>query len=182
MSLVASRYAEAFFSLSLEKNVVEDNKKELKNINNIFSNIDNLKSFFLSEQISKKDKKELIINSLKDIVSKDTLNLFLLLVDKGRISIYDEVIKEYVHLANEELNIKEGIIESVRPLDEDKVNELEQALSKDGQKVELTQKINKSLISGFKIKFDDYVIDASMKEKINNLHELISRKGGQSWN
>ena len=182
MSVVASRYAEAFFSLSLEKNLIENSKKELNIINKLFASIDNLKLFFLSEQISKKEKKELINTSLKDAVSKDTLNFFLLLVDKGRIAIYDEIIKEYIHLANDKLNIKEGIIESVRPLDDNKILELENVLSKDGQKVELTQRINKSLISGFKIKFDNYVIDASMKEKIDNLHELLSRKGGQSWN
>lgn len=182
MSLVASRYAEAFFSLSLEKNEIEKNKKELKNISDLFRSVDNLKLFFLSEQISKRNKKDLILSTLKESVSKDTLNFLLLLVDKGRISIYDEIIKEYIHLANNELNIKEGVIESVRPLDADKVKELEQALSKDGQKVELVQKINKSLISGFKVKFDNHVIDASMKEKIDNLHEMISRKGGQSWN
>lgn len=181
MSLVASRYAEAFYSLSLEKDVLEKNKKELKKINDIFSNVDNLKMFFLSEQISKKNKKELITKFLKDNVSKDTLNLFLLLVDKGRISVYEEVIKEYIHLANDKLNIKEGTIESVRPLDKKQVSELERALSNNGKKVELTQKINKSLISGFKVKFDDHIIDASMKERINDLHEMISRKGGQSW-
>ena len=182
MSVVASRYAEAFFSLSLGKNVVLENKEELKKVKDIFADIDNLKLFFLSEQIDKKSKKELISNSLKNVVSKDTLNLLLLLVDKKRISMYEEIINEYIHLANDNLNIKEGIIESVRPLDQNKINELEDALSKDGQKVELTQKINKSLISGFKIKFDNYVIDASMKEKIDNLKEMISRKGGQSWN
>ena len=181
MSIIARRYAEAYFSLSLEKDIVEKNKFEFKEINNLFSEIENLKLFFLSEQISKQDKKQLLTSSLQKAVSKDTLNFLLLLVDKNRIGIYDEIIKEYIHLANEELNIKEGIIESVRPLDNKKVNELEESLSKDGQKVELSQKINKSLISGFKIKFDNYVIDGSMKSKIDKLQETISRKGDQSW-
>lgn len=182
MSVVAKRYAEAFFSLSLEKNVVEKNKEELKEINNLFNGVDSLKIFFLSEQVSKNEKKDLIKSSLNNKVSKDTLNFLLLLVDKGRIAIYDEIINEYIHLANDNLNIKEGTIESVRPLDKDRVNELENALSNEGQKVELKQKINKSLISGFKIRFDNHVIDGSMKTKIDNLKESISRKGGRSWN
>ena len=181
MSIVARRYAEAFFSLSLEKGIVENNKTELKEIKELFSKIDNLKIFFLSEQISKIEKKQLLINSLNNLVSKDTLNFFLLLIDKKRIGIYDEIISEYTHLANEELNIKEGIIETAHPLDSIKIDELEKALSKDGQKVELTQKIKKSLISGFKIKFDNYVVDGSMKSKLEKLTETISRKGDQSW-
>lgn len=182
MSVVASRYAEAFFSLSLDKNATETYKRELNDVKEAFESVPKIKEFFISESLNKKDKKKVIKDCLENKVSNDTLNFLLLLVDKGRIAIYDEIIKEFRHLANDELNIKEGIIESVRPLDKEKVKELEAALSKDGQKVELTQKINKALISGFKIKFDNQVIDVSMKEKISKMQELISRKGGQSWN
>lgn len=182
MSVVASRYAEAFFSLGLDKDCVKEFKDELNIVKDIFSDVENLNEFFISERVAKADKKKIITGALENHVCKDTLNLFMLLVDKGRISYYEEIIDSYIHLANDELNIKEGIIESVRPLDKDKVKELEEALSKDGQKVELKQKINKALISGFKIKFDHEVIDASMKEKIDKMQELISRKGGQSWN
>lgn len=182
MSIVANRYAEAFFSLSLDKNALENNKNELNAVKDIFNEVENLKEFLASERVSKKDKKEIIKSSLKQTVSKDTINFLLLLVDKGRINYFDEIVNDYIHLANDELNIKEGVIESVRPLDKDKIKELEKALSKNGQKVELKQKINKALISGFKIKFANEIIDASMKERVDKLQEMISRKGGQSWN
>ena len=182
MSIVANRYAEAFFSLSLDKNVLEQNKNELNTVKSIFAEVSNLKEFFSSKRVSKNDKKEIIKNSLGNKVSKDTLNFLLLLVDKSRIDYLEDIIDDYIHLANDELNIKEGVIESVRPLPIEKIKELEEALSKDGQKVELKQKINKALISGFKIKFANEIIDASMKEKIDKMQELISRKGGQSWN
>ena len=182
MSVVASRYAEAFFSLSLDKNATETYKNELNVVKDVFENVDNIKEFFISEMVNKSEKKKVIKDALQNKVSKETLNFLMLLVDKGRISIFDEIIKEFRHLANNELNIKEGIIESVRPLDKEKIKELEDALSKDGEKVELTQKINNSLISGFKIKFDNQVIDVSMKEKIDKMNKIISRKGGQSWN
>lgn len=177
MSIVASRYAEAFFSLSLDKECVNEYKKELSIVKDIFLDVPNIKDFFSSMQVSKKDKKEILKNTLATKVSKDTLNFLLLLVDKNRISYYDEIIDSYIHLANNEMNIKEGTIESVRPFDKEKIKELEAALSKNGQKVELKQRINKSLISGFKIKFENEIIDASMKDKIDKLQELISRKG-----
>lgn len=176
MDLVASRYAEAFFSLGLDKNCVEDFKNDLKKVKDIFSDVENIQVFFISEKITKDEKKDLIRNSLASIVNKDTLNFLLLLVDKGRIGKFEEIIKAFIKLANDELNIKEGVIESVRPIDKDKIKELEEALSKDGVKVELKQKINKSLISGFKISFDNEVIDASMKDRIDRLQNMLSRK------
>lgn len=182
MSVVASRYAEAFFSLSLERKSVDEYKKDLLLVKESFLCVDKLKEFFISENISIKDKKDILTSSLKGKINKDTLNFLKLLIDKRRINHFEEIINEYISLANEKLNIKEGIIESCRPLDSKLINDLEKTLSKDGVKVELHQKINPSLISGFKVVFKDQIIDASMKEKINRLHDLISRKGGTKWN
>lgn len=178
MSLIANRYGEAFFSLALEKNKVAEYKEDLDLIKSIFKDVPLIKEFFSSEKITKSDKKKLISDSLEDKVSRDSLNLLNLLVDKGRIINYEEIIDEYHHLANDELNIKEGLIESVRPIDKEKIQELEKLLSKDGTKVELTSRINKDLISGFKITLGNEIIDGSMKSKVDSMHELLSRKVG----
>ena len=182
MSIIANRYAESLFSLGLDKNKVDVYKEDLKKVRNAFQNVDNLKDFFSSEQISKDDKKEVLISVFKNKLNKDILNFLKLLVDKGRISYYEDIIKAYIHLANDELNIKEGIIESPRSLDAKSIKKLEKALSSKDIKVELHERINPSLISGFKVIFDDEVIDASMKEKINKLHNSLSNKGGKQWN
>ena len=104
------------------------------------------------------------------------------LIDKNRIENYDDIFKEFIHLCNEELNIKEGIIETPRPLNKDLIKKLEDTLSKDGKKVELYEKIDKSLISGFKITIDNHVIDNSLKNKINDLENTLLRKDGNLWN
>ena len=87
-----------------------------------------------------------------------------------------EIAEDYFHLANENLNICEGLIESVRPIDETRIKELETLLAKNGQTVVLKQKINKSLISGFRITLNNEVIDGSMKSKIDQMQDLLSRK------
>ena len=102
--------------------------------------------------------------------------------DKGRIINYREITDEFHHLCNQELNIKEGIIESVRPLKKKKIKELEDLLGGENQKVELFPKINRTLISGFRISFDDEVIDNSMKKRINSMELTLKRKDGGTWN
>ena len=178
MSLVANRYAEGLFDLALEKNAIEKYKANLDTVKNVFDEVDNIKAFFASERISKEDKKKLIKDSFDSKLEKDVLHFLYLLVDKKRIVYYDDIVTSYNHLANEELNIIEGTIESPRPLDKEKIKELEKVLAKNGEKIELKQKINKSLISGFKIKLDNKVIDASMKDRINKMHNVLSRKEG----
>ena len=176
MSLVAKRYSEAFFSLALDKNKVSEYKEDLKLVLDTFKGVDSIDLFFASEKITKQEKKDLIEKSFNDKISVDAKNLLKLLVDKGRMGYITEIAEDYFHLANENLNICEGLIESVRPIDETRIKELETLLAKNGQTVVLKQKINKSLISGFRITLNNEVIDGSMKSKIDQMQDLLSRK------
>ena len=85
-------------------------------------------------------------------------------------------------MCNQYLGIKEGILETARPFTAENVKAIEEALSKEGQKVELKTRINESLISGFKVIFDDRVIDSSMRNKINKMNEMLLRKDVSLWN
>ena len=176
MSLVAKRYSEAFFSLALDKNKVSEYKEDLKLVLDTFKGVDSIDLFFASEKITKQEKKDLIEKSFNEKISVDSKNLLKLLVDKGRMGYITEIAEDYFHLANENLNICEGLIESVRPIDETRIKELETLLAKNGQTVVLRQKINKSLISGFRITLNNEVIDGSMKSKIDQMQDLLSRK------
>ena len=176
MSLVAKRYSEAFFSLALDKNKVSEYKEDLKLVLDTFEGVDYIDLFFASEKITKQEKKDLIEKSFNEKISVDAKNLLKLLVDKGRMGYITEIAEDYFHLANENLNICEGLIESVRPIDETRIKELETLLAKNGQTVVLKQKINKSLISGFRITLNNEVIDGSMKSKIDQMQDLLSRK------
>ena len=176
MSLVAKRYSEAFFSLALDKNKVSEYKEDLKLVLDTFKGVDSIDLFFASEKITKQEKKDLIEKSFNEKISVDAKNLLKLLVDKGRMGYIAEIAEDYFHLANENLNICEGLIESVRPIDETRIKELETLLAKNGQTVVLKQKINKSLISGFRITLNNEVIDGSMKSKIDQMQDLLSRK------
>ncbi len=177
MSVLANRYAEGFFSLALEKDSVAKYKEQIDFVKDSFDKADIL-PFFKSYKVSKEAKKELINNSFKDSLDKYVINFLDLLVDKNRIAYYDEIFVEFHKLCNDSLNIKEGIIETARELDSSLLESLEKTLSDDKYTVILKPKINKSLISGFRISLDDKVIDNTMKQRIKNMEEMLKRKDG----
>lgn len=181
MSQIATRYAESLLLIAKENNKIDSYKEDIKTIEESFS-LANIKPFFISSRISKQEKKDVINSVLKDKTDKYILYFLYVLIDKNRIDHYDDIFKEFIHLCNEELNIKEGIIETPRPLNKELIKKLENTLSKDGKKIELYEKINKSLISGFKITIDNHVIDNSLKNKINDLENTLLRKDGNLWN
>ena len=177
MSILADRYAEGLFALALEKNAVAAYKEQIDFVRECFNNIDIL-PFFKSYKVPKETKKELINNSFKDCLDKYIFNFLDLLIDKNRIVYYDEIFEKFHILCNDNLNIKEGIIETAREVDKNLIKKLEDYLSKDACQIVLKPKINKSLISGFCITFDDKVIDNSMKQRISKMEEMLKRKDG----
>ncbi len=177
MSVLANRYAEGFFSLALEKDSVAEYKEQIDFVKDSFDRADVL-AFFKSCKVSKEAKKELITNSFKDGLDKYVLNFLYLLVDKNRIAYYDEIFVEFHKLCNDSLNIKEGVIETARELDGNLLEDLEKSLSDNKYTVVLKPKINKSLISGFRISLDDKVIDNTMKQRIKKMEEMLKRKDG----
>ena len=181
MSLLAARYAESLLSLAIEKDKVELYRDQIELIADSFDMAD-VKAFFASSKVSKDEKKELCRNIFADSVDKYVLNFLFVLIDRNRMVNYREIFAEFRHQCNRQLDIDEGIIETARPLKEELIKELEDSLSRNGKRVELREKINRSLISGFKISFADRIIDNSMKNKIRNLEDNLLRKDGSLWN
>jgi len=180
MSVIASRYAEGLFSLANDKNKVALYKDQVSLLRNSFLD-ENIKKFFCSSRVSKEDKKQLIKNIFGDKLDEYIVNFLMLLIDKNRIEFYEEIFDEYIKLSNEELNIKVGVIESARPLDEKLIKELAKNISEDGETIELKPKINKTLISGFRISFENKIIDNTMKQKIEKMENILKGKDGNLW-
>lgn len=170
MSEIASSYAEALLSVAKDNDKVKVFKDELSLVNKAFNDVENIKAFFANVKISKNEKKQLLEDSFKGQIDQLLINFLKVLIDRGRISMYQEIFKEYRQVANKELNIKEGIVESARPLTDSQIKTLEKSL---GDNVELYPRINANLISGFKIILDNQVFDVSMREKIDNLSSML---------
>ncbi|MBR3228465.1 MAG: ATP synthase F1 subunit delta [Erysipelotrichaceae bacterium] len=181
MSLVAKRYAEGLFSLAKDYDKVSLYKDEIKLVKECFDKAE-IRPFFASGRISREEKKQFCREIFRDGLDTYVLNFLCVLIDKDRITAYRDIFDEFVHLCNRELDITEGIIETARPVDKKLIEELEKVLEKDGQRVELKETVNRSLISGFRISLENRVIDNSMKNRISDLEDSLLRKDGSLWN
>ncbi len=177
MSQAAQRYAEAFFELAQEEGKVKAWKQQMDQVALVMNSVPELKSFFGAVKITGEDKKELIVKSFEGRIDETCLNFLCLLTDKKRIGEVSQILKEFHSLCNAYEGIEEGIVFAARELNEAQIKELEDSFKVRGRNVELTLKIDESLISGFKIVLDDEVIDASMKSKIHRMkNELLKER------
>lgn len=177
MSQAAHRYAEAFFELAQEMNQVDAWKQQMDQVAVVMSSVPELKSFFGAVKITNEEKKELLIKSFAGRIDEMCLNFLCLLADKKRINEVSLILKEFHSLCNAYHGIEEGIVYSARPLSDSQIKDLENSFKMRDRHVELIQKLDESLISGFKIVLEDEVVDASLKSKIARMkNELLKER------
>lgn len=174
---VVKVYSEAFFELSKEKNKLDKNRQELKEIEEILKNYKEINQIISNPNVSKADKKDLLAK-LFDCFDKDVVNLLYVLVDKSRFEILNDLIRDYNQKYKEEKGIMEGIVYSASKLDSSDINDLVNTLEKKYKKqVELTNEIDESLISGVSIYIEGTRIENSVKNRLESLRARLKKEG-----
>lgn len=173
MDQLAERYGIALFELAMEENQVNEWQKQAKVIQVTLT--PDMNKFFVAEQITKEEKKEVLIKAFKDVLSPRMLDFLCLLVDHHRFTQLHSILTSFNSSCNQSKNIKEGFVYSARPLTENQIHEIEEVMSKKTSfQCELINRIDARLISGFKVVIDNEVVDTSMKNRIMNMkRELL---------
>lgn len=168
----AKRYAQALSQSALE-NIDEINENLALIDEVIFANND-FKNFFSHPIVSLKDKKETLNETLKGKVNEKTLNFLNTLLDEGRFGIFKtiyELFKQEIDVIKNKQRID---VSSVIALSEEEKSRLEEKLSKKLQKeVILNYKEEEEILGGLLIKFEDKIIDLSLKGKFDDLRKNI---------
>ncbi len=134
-----------------------------------------LQDFINYPAISAKEKKEVIEKIFDGNVCEEFLNFLYVLIDKGRTMHLAKIIKVYKGLIEKEEGYSYGTVYSVVPLDEKRIETLEQDVSKLMQmNVRLTNETDPKLIGGIKILVEGRIIDASIRKKFDDLESQIN--------
>jgi len=174
MDSVASRYAIALNSLAREENKVMEYIKECEMLLSIMDENPDLLSILKDYGLTKDEKKETVDILFKDKIKEYILNLFYVVIDNSRGNAIYDILKEFVKISYQSLNIKKGYVYSTIKLTTEEMKGIEKKVSDVlGSTVTLENKIDKSLIGGFKVQIEDYIIDESIHNKINKLKETL---------
>ncbi|GEM_PF-502014 len=174
VSPVAKRYGLAIFQLAEEKGFVEDLIRIFDEISPIFQ-ADETKEFFKNPLIKFENKKK-FLEELAEGMREELRNFFLLLLKKGRILFLPE-IGEYVKFLNlQKKNIVPVEVVVAEEISEEMMKRIEEALSKITEaKVDLKVKVEPSILGGVLIKFEDLVINATLRRYLNEINQIIKK-------
>ncbi len=169
-SKIANRYAKALFDLALEQKVLDQVKEDMELVVSVCrQNKDFV--MMLQSPIIFTDKKEAILKEIFEKKLQQISFFFLLIITrKNREAILDEIAQQFVIIYKEFKNITMARLTTAAELDKnisDKVISLLKEQTKG--EIELEQEIDKDLIGGFVLSYDDKQYDASIKKQIKEL-------------
>jgi len=167
---ITQRYAKALLELSLTENKIETVSKDLDFFLRTLLGYRPLQ-LALKSPIIRKEKKAAIVEQIfKDKISDLTLSFIKLVINRQRAELLESIIQRFFIMRDERLNLKTVIIYTPFNLDENQLNHLKKMLEEyTGKKVNLIEKIDKSLIGGVIIQIDDTIINGSIKHILENL-------------
>lgn len=109
---------------------------------------------------------------------KRIINNFLELVKYRKdLKKLDKIFQQFVEVYQAREGILEAEVTVIQPLSHKVKEEIINWLEKyTRRRAKLTEKIDKSILGGVIIKFDQTVVDASLNSSLNNFQKLLSNK------
>jgi F-type H+-transporting ATPase subunit delta len=171
--VIATRYANSLMMISEEKNTLNITIEEVSLIKNTMEASRELR-VFLDNPVIHSEMKGRVLKELFDTrVSSYLTNFLQFLVKKGRENLLLEISKRFLFLSNQKLNRVDVDIVSAIELDDKQKEEIKIKLEKMVNKtITPSFKVDTSIIGGFKARFSDTVVDASVKHQL----ELLRKK------
>jgi F-type H+-transporting ATPase subunit delta len=171
---VAKRYGVALVELAQEQNALVDVLEELRMVQAVFPVVEEVLSSPIYNEANKQDLLSFMIDVLK--LRPMVGNCLKLVLRNGRFRFFPAIVSEYQTRIDAIMGVVRASVVAARPIDPKKLGEFEQALSAHlGKKVFLAPRVDEGLKAGYVVEVGGAVIDASLKMRLKNLRETLSR-------
>ena len=167
------RYSQAVFDIALETRELDRWQTDLEKIVSVAGDA-TFMALLESPRFYFDRKAELLSKRLKGI-NPVALNLVLLLVSRGRLSIISDIAGEYRRLLDGYRGIESAVVTTAVPLDDrDRAKLTEHLGALVGKKMVLKCEVDPGLIGGIVVRIDGKLLDGSTRSKLTALkRELI---------
>lgn len=174
-SVLANKIGYSLFEVAKENNSLEQVSYELSEVAKVVNENPDFVTLMNNPNIEKIKKINLIDASFTG-VNKYVVNVVKILAGNLQISLINFVLEQFTELFNKHSNSVVVKVESASPLTELQLENLKEKLKNELQleKVELNNFVDESLLGGFKLAYNNKVVDASIKAKLSAIKAKIS--------
>lgn len=168
---VSRPYAEALMSIAQSNNVPDKFDSDVRSLLNLIKESEPLQNFFANPFISGEDKKGVISKILSDDTNPIFRNFLMLLVDRRRITLVEDISQEYLAKLRELNQTVLAEVISAVPLTDEQQQTIKEKVKSitDAREVELDSTIDSDIIGGVIIKVGSQVVDSSLRGQLRRL-------------
>lgn len=176
ITLLAKRYAQALFDLSLENKVLETVAQDMALVNTVVNENRELKLMLNSPIIETLKKNSILRKIFEGKIDDLSLRFILLIARKGRERYLPYISEAFSDIYKDYKNIVDVMLTTTYTTDKETKNRLLKLMAQITSKnIELEEFIDKELIGGFVFNLEDYQYDASVKTQLKKLRKEFSK-------
>ena len=175
MEEIARVYSEALFEVAKDKDKLDEVREQLGQVADAVDSDRDLQVFFFSPYFSSEEKREGIAKLL-DGASEELVNFLELLAEKHRMAALFRIRRRYDELWAKENERLAVIVTSAVELDPDVVESVGREIeAKTGKKIELSSRVDESIIGGLVLQVGNRVLDASIHSRLEKLRKEVAQ-------
>jgi len=175
LNKVAEPYAEAFLDLAKSTNSLKETTNDVNIVSQFLANSSDLKKFLGNPLVTKDAKKNVVKDILGEQISDNTLKFLLLLVDRGRIEVLEQVAQKFLELSYKQESIEIAKVTSSVKLSAEQQQQIAEKLKAitGAKQIKLALKVDPELIGGFTIECGSKMIDTSIRGQLRRITNLL---------
>ena len=170
----ANRFANALFTIAEQKNNIFGIKTSLEQLVKLYRKNAEFRFIVLSKRIEKKQKIEILKNSIVGKINSNAFELIKMLLDMDIIRELPLINNRYQLIAlDKKESSKVSIIVADQFNDKQKNDFLNSIKTKLNKKIDFKIDVDSSIIGGIILRIDNKIIDGSIKRKLEKIREHL---------
>jgi ATP synthase F1 delta subunit len=172
---IARVYAESLFEVAKEKGKLDEVHEQLDEIADALESDRDLQVFFFSPYFSSSEKREGIGKAISG-AEDELVNFLELLAEKHRMPALFRIRKRFDELWAKENQRLAVTVTSAIELDDAVVKSIGDEIErKTGQTIDLSSRVDDSIIGGLVLQVGNRVLDASIRNRLDKLRKEVAQ-------
>ena len=171
---VAAVYARALFDAAGQAGVVEPVRRELDAFADALGESAQLRDVLSDPQVDTGAKRRVVAELTRD-GQPLVRNTLLLLLDRGRFAVTEEVRAAYDALAaREAARVKVEVTSAVTLTEDDRKKIAARVAEATGRTVDLSERVDPGILGGLVLRVGDVIVDGSVQARIRQLRRRLA--------
>jgi len=173
---IARQYSKALYEIGEENGNMGELFEELEEFWKTLQENEQLKEALFHQRVLVEEKQAVLKNVFKDKLSNHMYKFLMLLIEKRRIYFLENILESFRKLMHKHENIITVEVTTAVEMNSEIREKLKKRLDKYvDKKIEMKEYCDPDIIGGMVIKIGDYLIDGSIKSKLESLEDKIKK-------